>query len=82
MNGEMLALGFMLVFAGVIILMISLILGVVREGNAEVRGGGVVIVGPIPVIFGTDKSSALVAALVGGILMVLAILLTLLWWWR
>ncbi len=82
MDEGMLELGFMLVFVGVIILTISLILGAVREGRTEVKGGGVVIVGPIPIIFGTDKSSALIAALIGGTLTVLAIILTVLWWWR
>jgi uncharacterized protein (TIGR00304 family) len=27
------------------------------EGNSKVRGGGVIMIGPIPIIFGTDKKS-------------------------
>jgi uncharacterized protein (TIGR00304 family) len=27
------------------------------EGNSKMRGGGVIMIGPIPIIFGTDKKS-------------------------
>jgi uncharacterized protein (TIGR00304 family) len=45
------------------------------EGRKEVRGGGVVMVGPIPIIFGSDAKWASIAILLAIILVVLTILL-------
>lgn len=46
-------------FAVAFIAMIWLVLSSSKsdEDKAKVRGGGVVIIGPIPIIFGTDKES-------------------------
>lgn len=51
-------LGFTLIFVGVFIILISVVLLLllgVREGKA--RGGGALIIGPIPIVFGTDRES-------------------------
>lgn len=52
-------LGIALIFAGMLIVLAALILllfsAAKREGKT--RGAGVIIVGPIPIIFGTDKES-------------------------
>jgi len=59
--------------------------GMVREAGEEgiegeqeskkggVRGGGVILIGPVPVVFGTDKRFALIAMILAIILMLLAI---------
>jgi len=60
MDAEMLfGLGFALIFAGILITLIAVILLFVSSVRAkgEVKGGGVIIVGPFPIIFGTDKES-------------------------
>lgn len=44
--------GFALVFVGVLLMFIG---GVVR-GGARAEGGGVVFIGPIPIVFGTSSS--------------------------
>ena len=36
-----------------------------RGTGTEKRAGGLILIGPIPIIFGTDMRTALVAALVG-----------------
>ena len=52
-------LGIALMFAGIIVIVAAFILlvlaGVKEEG--KIRGGGAVIIGPFPIIFGTDKQS-------------------------
>ncbi len=58
-------IGFLLVFVG------SLILAAGGEGDVE--GGGVIMVGPIPIIFGTGRG-ATVATVLAIILMVLWII--------
>lgn len=51
--------GFTLVFAGIIILVISTALLFISETKSKrrVKGAGVIIIGPFPIIFGTDKQS-------------------------
>jgi uncharacterized protein (TIGR00304 family) len=50
------SLGFTLIIVGVLVLVVSGILIVVMQGR---RGGakaaGVIIVGPVPIVFGSDK---------------------------
>ncbi|MBE0520255.1 DUF131 domain-containing protein [Candidatus Bathyarchaeota archaeon] len=60
MDAEMLfGLGIALIFAGILITLIAVILlfvSSVRE-KGKVKGGGAIIIGPFPMIFGTDKES-------------------------
>ena len=51
-------MGFALILVGVFIIVLAVIVLSVRSaGKSKVRGGGAVIIGPIPIIFGTDKKS-------------------------
>ncbi|MFW6110989.1 MAG: TIGR00304 family membrane protein [Thermoproteota archaeon] len=55
-------LGLFLIFAGVIIILVTavllFILGIKKdEEKAEVKGGGAIILGPFPIVFGTDQRS-------------------------
>ncbi|NJF25196.1 DUF131 domain-containing protein [Thermococcus sp. Bubb.Bath] len=56
-------IGFLLVFVGSLI--------AASGGEGEVEGGGVIMIGPIPIIFGTGRGATLAA--------VLAIILMVLW---
>jgi len=52
------ALGAVLIFVGVAIIVLSvLFLSVSSAKKGRVSGGGVIIIGPVPIIFGTDKKS-------------------------
>jgi uncharacterized protein (TIGR00304 family) len=52
------ALGVTLIFVGVLIIIIAVILlSVLGAGKGDVKGGGAIIIGPVPIIFGTDKKS-------------------------
>ena len=46
-----------------------------RKVESEVKGGGVIMLGPIPIIFGSDKESAKTAAILAIILMLLSLLI-------
>ena len=63
-------IGFGLVIFGFILAFIAAILLAIRSqtSGTKTRGGGVLLIGPIPIIFGTDRDSA-------KILVVLAIIL-------
>jgi len=73
------ALGIGLVFVGIIILVVAILLltiSSVKEGR--VKGGGAIIVGPFPIIFGTDKKSlrtVLLLSLILTILLIVAIVM-------
>ena len=56
--GALYALGITLIFTGVLIIMLAvLLLSVLSAKKGRVKGGGAIIIGPIPIIFGTDKKS-------------------------
>ena len=67
-----------MVLAGVVIIAVAVFLLSVRgAGKGKVRGGGAVIIGPIPIIFGTDKKSLrtiLVLSLVLTVLLLVVII--------
>lgn len=46
-----------------------------KESKSEVKAGGVIMIGPIPIIFGSDKESARTAAILAIILMLLSLII-------
>ena len=57
-SSSLYALGFALIFIGILIIAIAIILlSISGTKKGKVRGGGVIMIGPVPIIFGTDKSS-------------------------
>ncbi|MCE4600259.1 MAG: DUF131 domain-containing protein [Desulfurococcales archaeon] len=71
-GGVLVWLGLLLVFLGFILIFAGLVFEAIGSGG-RVEGGGVVIIGPIPIVFGTSGRAALLAAVLGVVLMVLAI---------
>jgi len=63
----LLLIGFILIFIGTLVIF----LGLMGRGKGKVEGGGVIIIGPIPIVFGSSQK-------VSTILVVLAIILTIL----
>ena len=51
------ALGITLVAVGIIIIIVTIILGSTRSaGKGKVKGAGVIMIGPIPIIFGQIRN--------------------------
>jgi uncharacterized protein (TIGR00304 family) len=73
--GTLYASGIALIFIGVLVIIVAIVLISVSgaKGEGRARGGGVVMVGPIPIIFGTDKKSLKTVLLLSLALTVLAI---------
>jgi uncharacterized protein (TIGR00304 family) len=59
----LIVLGFILAFIAAILLATK-----AKDSGGQTRGGGILLIGPFPIIFGTDRQSV-------GILIVLAIVL-------
>jgi uncharacterized membrane protein len=59
LNTSMLySLGIIMIFVGIIVILtafVVLFLSSIKSG--KIRGGGALIIGPIPIVFGTDKES-------------------------
>jgi uncharacterized protein (TIGR00304 family) len=69
MRGEELILaGIALIFTGFLLIFMGVLLS---AGSEEVEGGGVIMIGPIPIVFGTGRGVT--------VAMVLAIVLMALW---
>lgn len=60
--------GVLLVVAGTVVIFFAL--GRAGDGKTEVRGGGVVMIGPVPIIFGSDAKWASVAIVLAIVLLV------------
>ena len=72
--------GVALIFLGFAIASIAMILLALsgsKSGKGKARGGGAVIIGPIPIIFGTDKESVKIILLLSVMLVALLLIFTL-----
>jgi uncharacterized protein (TIGR00304 family) len=79
------SIGFLIFFIGIVLILIGILLNIVERGsrakrsdesekqdeNKGVRGGGVIVIGPIPIVFGTDRKALLLAVAVALAFMVL-----------
>ncbi|NJE30188.1 DUF131 domain-containing protein [Thermococcus sp. 18S1] len=78
MDGKTLILsGMALIFIGFLLVFIGTLVSALG-GEADVEGGGVIMIGPIPIIFGTSKGAAGLAAVLAVILMALWLIAALL----
>lgn len=89
---KLITLGFLIVLIGMLVIiagMFSMVYqswktGGVGEEKPEttVRGGGVIMIGPIPIVFGSDVGAVKVALILAIVVMLLAFVLFYLPRWR
>jgi uncharacterized membrane protein len=70
----MLIVAFLLILMGFILLSLG--------GEREVRGGGVLIIGPLPIIFGTDQRVAKGLIILALILTIVTFMIFMMGWLR
>ena len=71
---DLVLLGVLLVLAGFGVVVFSLLSG--ADGKrGEVKGGGIVMIGPVPIIFGSDAKWASVAIVLAIVLILLYVVL-------
>ena len=81
MNSSLLiAVGIVVVLIGILLIFSGFLFSIKELGerggrSAETRGGGIIMVGPIPIIFGSDKTSLQTVIILTIVLMVIAFLL-------
>jgi uncharacterized protein (TIGR00304 family) len=73
--GNLAEIGFILVIFGFILAFVAVILLAAKSrGNSnQTRGGGLLLIGPMPIIFGTDKESVKVLLLLAIVLMIIVL---------
>ncbi|MHC1586687.1 MAG: TIGR00304 family membrane protein [Candidatus Hecatellaceae archaeon] len=82
---ELASLGFLLIFLGFAVIFVAVLYVAVKGGG---RGGGVILIGPFPIVFGSDTKTVKGLMLLALILIVAFILLSLLLpltftgWWK
>lgn len=72
---DLVQIGLVLVLAGFGILVASMLTQKKKGEAAQVQGGGVVLIGPIPIIFGSDARWATIVIVLAIVLVVLTIIL-------
>lgn len=74
---DLLALGFVLVFIGFAVLLVGGIILAFRSGG-QVEGGGVIFIGPIPIVWGSSKeitkSLLIITAIISSLLLIAYVL--------
>jgi uncharacterized protein (TIGR00304 family) len=71
------SIGLLLVLAGIGLGLLAFAIALLRSarGTGRTRGGGIVMIGPVPIIFGTDRESTRTLVLLAIVLMVVFFLL-------
>ena len=77
-DGSLQTIGLAFVLVGFVLALIAgLVMAVKgRGGQGSVRGGGVLLIGPIPIIFGTDKESVRILVVLALVLIIIALVFT------
>jgi uncharacterized protein (TIGR00304 family) len=75
-------LGIALIFAGMLIILVAILLLFLSnvKGEEKVKGGGAIIIGPFPIIFGTDKETVKTILLLSITLTVLLVIVMLIFY--
>ena len=73
MNEQLWNIGLILILVGFLVTFIATVLlfFTAFKGKGKVKGGGAIIIGPFPIIFGTDKESVKILLLLSIILIAL-----------
>lgn len=75
---DLVLMGMVIILAGFLVVFLATAMSGGQSGDGErrtgVKGGGVVMIGPIPIVFGSDAKWAAVAIALAIVLMVIALL--------
>ncbi len=73
MGLTLIILGFIVTFVAIFIMLIKSV-----STRRRMRGGGLIMIGPIPIIFGTDKETIKILIILAIALMIFAVIIMLL----
>ncbi len=74
---ELVSIGIILIFLGAAVLMIGIVSEIVsQKPKVEGKGAGIVMIGPVPIIFGTDAGSVKTVMALAIVLMIVVLVLS------
>jgi uncharacterized protein (TIGR00304 family) len=75
---DLVIVGIAVIFFGFVVVLLATVASGNPSGEgerrSEVKGGGVILIGPIPIVFGSDAKWASIAIVLAIVLIVLAVL--------
>jgi uncharacterized protein (TIGR00304 family) len=74
MRADILILGFVLLALGMLVIAYGMYKSV-RESGGRAEGGGVIVIGPFPIAFGTSETITKVMAILGIVIVLVFVLL-------
>ena len=83
MNQLLFAIGLTMIFLGLVAIILGLLVEMTRKGNEDkneeqkTEYGGVIFIGPIPIVFGSNKKIAKTMLIIGVIIFVIFFVLAL-----
>lgn len=76
------AFGVALIAVGIVIIVVAIILASRRgKWKGKVKGAGVIMIGPVPIIFGTDKKSVKTVLMLALALTIAVIIAMVIFYW-
>ncbi|MCX8196095.1 MAG: DUF131 domain-containing protein [Acidilobaceae archaeon] len=72
--GYLVIIGIVLIVLGMLLVFIGTFLSALERGG-KVEGGGVLVIGPLPIIFGTSATAAIAVAVIALLIMIVALLI-------
>jgi uncharacterized protein (TIGR00304 family) len=75
------AIGIALVAVGVIVILAVIVFASMGTKKGKVHGVGVIMIGPIPIIFGTDKKSVKSVLALALSLTIVVLIITIVYYW-
>jgi len=74
---ELITLGILITFIGFFIIFFTIIYSIFKsagKGEVKAEGGGVIIIGPIPIVFGSSQKVAKIVMILAIVLLIVTIL--------
>lgn len=73
-------LGFIIIIVGFFIIFAGVLLHILRGNKGKIEGGGIILIGPIPIVWGTGSKIVLALTIISIIiLMIIATILMMGW---
>ena len=64
-QNSLFTVGFIFIILGIAVIFIVLLLSMLLQEKVEVSGGGIIMIGPIPIIFGSDAKTLKALLIIG-----------------
>jgi uncharacterized protein (TIGR00304 family) len=70
---DLVSAGVVFVLVGIAVILASMFYSARGKGRSEVKGAGVIMIGPVPIVFGTDAKWVSIAIVLAIVLLILGL---------